>query len=290
MILDYFTHLLIISGIYAIIAMSLNMTLGVTGLINLGQIAISAIGAYVSALLMLSFGIPFWIAILASGIVAALISLLTVIPTLKLKGDYLAIATLGFAIVIEAILKNWMDVTRGPLGLPGIPKPEIFGFTITGFNYLILVTVICATTYFILKFILKSPFGRVLKAIRDDEIVAKSLGKNTVKYKAQILMITAFFAGIAGSLYAHYISYIDPSSFNILDMIFVLSIVIIGGLGSLEGSITGTLLLVIIPELLRFLPIPSFAVGALRQMIYAGILLYIILKKPGGLMGEKHVT
>src|SRR3989338_5059827 len=175
---SYIIHLLILIGIYAILAISLNLSMGFAGLLNIGHVAFYGIGAYTSALL----------------------AFLLAIPTLKLKGDYFAIATLWFAIVIENIFKNWISLTRGPLGLPGIPKPGIFGFSISGFSYLVLVAFFLLVVYLFSRHITNAPFGRVLKAIREDELAASSLGKNVVKYKTQILMISAFFAGIAGSL------------------------------------------------------------------------------------------
>lgn len=287
MIENYLLHLFIIICIYAILAMSLNIALGFTGLLNLGHVAFYAIGAYTSALLALNFGVPFWVGMVAGGLLATAFGYLLSFPTLKLKGDYLALGTLGFAIIIEAFLKNWTWLTRGPLGLPGIPKPELFGYPIrTLGSYALLVLALAIVTYVILRLIIDSPFGRVLKAVRDDEIAAKTLGKNTFRAKACALMISAFFAGIAGALYAHYITFIDPTSFSILETILVFSMVLIGGTGSLLGSIAGAALLVLLPEPLRFLPLPSSIIGGMRQAIYALLLILVIMKRPQGLLGE----
>src|SRR3989344_4857235 len=282
----YVIHLLILVGIYIILAISLNLAMGFTGLLNIGHVAFYGIGAYTSALLALNLGVPFWLGLLVGGLIAALFGLLLAIPTLKLKGDYFAIATLGFAVIIENIFRNWISLTGGPLGLPGIPKPSLFGFTFSGFSYLILVAFFVFLTYIIIKHITDAPFGRVLKAIREDELATSSLGKNIVKYKTQSLGISAFFAGIAGSLYAHYITFIDPSSFTILESILIISMIIVGGLASIRGAVVGAIILVLLPEPLRFLPLPSFAIGALRQMIYAGLLVYLLIKKPKGILGE----
>lgn len=286
MIEAYLIHILILIGIYAILAMSLNIAMGFTGLLNIGHVAFYGIGAYTSALLAMKLGFPFWIAMITAGVFAA-IAVIFVIPTLKLKGDYLALATLGFAVIAESVMRNWMSLTNGPMGLSGIPKPELFGFVFSsGFLYLILVAVIFLIVYVFLKHITEAPFGRVLKAVRDDELVAKSLGKDTQRYKIIALLISAFFAGIAGSLMAHYIVYIAPSSFMILESIFIVSIVIVGGLASLEGSIIGAVILTLLPELLRLLPLPAYAVGALRQMIYALILILLLILRPRGIAGE----
>ena len=197
------------------------------------------------------------------------------------------VATLGLAIIVENILKNWTSLTRGPLGLPGIPKPTIFGITLTGITYLALVIVVGVVTYYLLRYLIKTPFGRILQAIREDELVAKSLGKNVTKYKTQALLISAFFAGLAGSLYAHYITFIDPTSFSILESVLIISMIVVGGIATLKGAIIGAIILILLPEALRFLPLPSSMIGALRQIIYAVLLVVLLIKRPQGLLGKK---
>ncbi|MDD5193233.1 MAG: branched-chain amino acid ABC transporter permease [Candidatus Nanoarchaeia archaeon] len=286
----YLIHILILVGIYIILALALQLAMGFTGLLNIGHVAFYGIGAYTSALLALNLGVPFWFGLIIGGLVASIFGILLAIPTTKLKGDYLAIGTLGFAIIIFSILQNWISLTNGPLGLPGIPKPILFGFKFTGFSYLILVYVFVLITYWIVKKIVKSPFGRVLKAVKDDELAASSLGKNPIKYKIIAFAVSAFLAGIAGSLYAHYISFIDPSSFTILESILIISMVIIGGLGSIGGAIFGAAFLILIQEPIRFLPLPSSVLGALRQMIYSGLLIILLIFKPKGLWGGKNAS
>lgn len=282
----YLIHLLILIGIYLILAVSLQLAVGFAGLLNLGHIAFYCVGAYVSALLAL-LGLPFWLCFLSAGIIAMLFGFLLSLPTNKLKGDYLALATLGFSFVIYALALNWTSLTRGPLGLPGIPKPALFGFTFSSnLSFLILTFVIVLVSYFIIKKIILSPFGRVLQAVRDDELAARILGKNTFKIKSYALGISAFFAGLAGSLYAHYITFIDPSSFTLLQLIPVIAIVIIGGLASLKGTIIATIILVLLPEPLRFIGFPSSIVGPVRQVIYALFLLLILIYKPKGFYGK----
>ena len=230
----YLIHLLILIGIYLILAISLQLAVGFTGLLNLGHIAFYCIGAYTSALLALN-NFPFWLCFSLAGIVAMLFGFLLSIPTNKLKGDYLALATMGFSFVIYAVVLNWTSLTRGPLGLPGIPKPSLFGISFSNnFSFLILTAIIALISYLIVKKITISPFGKVLEAIRDDELATRVLGKNTFKIKTYALGISAFFAGIAGSLYSHYITFIDPSSFTLLQLIPVLCIVVIGGLAYLN--------------------------------------------------------
>jgi branched-chain amino acid transport system permease protein len=286
MIEAYFIHLAILIGIYLILALSLQLALGYTGLINLGHIAFFAIGAYVSALLTLN-GIPFIIAIALAGLIAALFGFLLSIPTNKLKGDYLALATLAFTFVVYAVTLNWTSLTRGSLGLPGIPKPFLFGLRFSSnFSFLILTAIVVLAIFFIIRKVVDSPFGKVLEATRDNELATKVLGKNTFKIKSIALSTSAFFAGIAGSLYAHYITYIDPSSFTIIQLIPIISIVIIGGLASLKGTVIATIILILLPEPLRFMGFPSSVVGPMRQIIYALILLLILIYRPKGLFGK----
>jgi branched-chain amino acid transport system permease protein len=286
MIEAYLIHLLILIGIYFILAISLQVSLGFTGLLNLGHVAFYAIGAYTSALLILN-GFPFWFSFLMAGVLAMIAGLILALPIRKLKGDYLALATMGFTYVVYAIIINWSELTNGPLGLPNINKPSLFGFSFaSNLSFLILVVIITAITSFIVYKIVKSPFGKVLESIRDDELASQSLGKNTFKMKSFALAISAFFAGIAGSLYAHYVTYIDPTSFTIVQLIPVLAIIIIGGLASLKGTLAATVILVLIPELLRFIGLSSSIVGPARQIIYALILLLIMLYKPKGLYGK----
>ena len=289
MIEAYFIHLLILIGIYLILAISLQISIGFTGVLNLGHIAFFAIGAYTSALLVLN-GFPFWLAFLSAGIIAMIFGYILSFPIKKLKGDYLALATMGFSFVVYAILLNWYELTRGPMGIPGIPKPILFGINFSSnFAFLILTAVIALICYFLLNRIVKSPFGKVLESVRDDELASKSLGKNTSRAKAISLMISSLFAGLAGSLYAHYITYIDPSSFTLMQLIPVLCIVIIGGLASLEGTVIATLIITLLPEPLRFIGFPSSLIGPMRQILYALLILLILLYKPKGISGKVEI-
>lgn len=286
MISAYFIHLLILIGIYLVLAVSLQLAVGFAGLLNLGHIAFYCVGAYTSALLTLN-GFPFWVGLLSAGIMAMIFGFLLSLPTNKLKGDYLALATLGFSFVVYAVALNWTGLTRGPLGLPGIPRPHLFGFSFShNISFLILTFVIALVSYLLIRKITRSPFGTSLEATRDDELASKVLGKNTFKLKSYALAVSAFFAGIAGALYAHYITFIDPSSFTLLQLIPVICIVIIGGLASLKGTLLATVILVLLPEPLRFIGFPSSVVGPMRQIIYALLLLLILLYKPKGLCGK----
>lgn len=219
--------------------------------------------------------------------VAAILGLVIGLPSIRLKGDYLALATFGFRVIVYSVAKNWVSLTRGPLGLPGIPGFSLFGFPLNAIAfYLVLVALFVLLTYVVIGRIVNSPFGRILRGIREDEIATLAMGKDANRYKLLVFIIGAFFAGIAGSLYAHYITFIDPSSFTVMESITILLMVVFGGMGSLGGSFIGASVLVILPELLRFLELPSAIAAPLRQMIYGLLLVILMVKRPQGLVGE----
>ena len=285
--MEYLLHILIIAGIYIILTLSLNLIVGYTGLPALGHAAFSCIGAYTSSLLALNMGLSPWIGLLIGACVAALSGIVIGYPAVRLKGDYLALATFGLGVIIYSIAKNWVSLTRGPMGLPGIPGFSIFGFHLSEiWSYLLLVLVFVIITIFVIRRVVNSPFGRILRSIREDEIASQALGKYTTKHKLLVFIIGAFFAGIAGSLYAHYITFIDPSSFTIMESITILLMVIFGGMGSISGSIAGAVILVVFPELLRFLGMPSSIAAPMRQMIYGLLLVVLMIKRPQGIMGR----
>ena len=285
--MEYFLHILVIAGIYIILTLSLNLIVGFTGLPSLGHAAFSCIGAYTSSLLALNMGLSPWIGLLIGAIFAALSGIIIGYPAVRLKGDYLALATFGLGVIIYSIAKNWVSFTRGPMGLPGIPGFSIFGLEISEtWSYLILVAILAVITRFVINRIVNSPFGRILRSIREDETASQAMGKNTNKYKLLVFIIGAFFAGIGGSLYAHYITFIDPSSFTVMESITILLMVIFGGMGSISGSIVGAAILVILPELLRFLGMPSSIAAPMRQMIYGLLLIILMIKRPQGIMGK----
>ena len=285
--MEYLLHILVIAGIYIILTLSLNLIVGYTGLPALGHAAFFCIGAYTSSLLALNMGLSPWIGLLIGACVAAFSGIVIGYPAVRLKGDYLALATFGLGVIIYSIANNWVSLTRGPMGLPGIPGVSIFGFHLSEiWSYLLLVLFLVIITIFVIRRVVNSPFGRILRSIREDEIASQALGKDTTKHKLLVFVIGAFFAGIAGSLYAHYITFIDPSSFTVMESITILLMVIFGGMGSISGSIAGAVILVVFPELLRFLGMPSSLAAPMRQMIYGLLLIVLMIKRPQGIMGR----
>ena len=285
--MEYILHILVITGIYVILTLSLNLVVGYTGLAALGHAAFSCVGAYASSLLALNYGLSPWVGLIVGACTAAILGVLIGAPSLRLRGDYLALATFGLGVIVYSVAKNWVSVTRGPMGLPGIPGFSLFGLQLSQvWTYLLLVTFFVLLTYLVIHRVVSSPFGRILRGVREDEIAALAMGKNVSKYKVIVFVVGAFFAGIAGSLYAHYITFIDPSSFTVIESITILLMVVFGGMGSLSGSFVGAAILVIFPELLRFLGMPSSVAAPLRQMIYGLLLIVLMLKRPQGILGK----
>lgn len=283
----FILQILIILLIYLIVALSLNITLGYAGLLNIGHIGFFGIGAYASAILVKDYGMPFLAGFIGAGVVAGLCGFILMSGIKKLTGDYLALATLGFNFVVFAILINWVGFTGGPIGIAAIPKPNIFGLEIESQSeYLIFALIITGLIFGFIHIITKNRYGRVLEAIRDDELSAMALGKNTHKVKVQAMMISAGLTGLAGCLFAHYISFIDPSIVSIPEIIISLTIVILGGLATNKGAFYATVIIVFLPELLRFLSFPNSVVGPMRQIIYALVLISILMFKPKGLFGK----
>lgn len=285
--MEYFLHILVITGIYIILTLSLNLVVGYTGLASLGHAAFSCVGAYTSALLALNWGISPWLGLPIGAAVAAILGVAIGAPSLRLKGDYLALATFGLGVIVYSIAKNWVGVTRGPMGLPGIPGFSVAGVQLADvWQYLIIVAVFVLLTFLVMRRVVNSPFGRILRGVREDETAALAVGKDVNKYKIIVFVIGAFFAGIAGTLYAHYITFIDPSSFTVMESITILLMVVFGGMGSLSGSFVGAAVLVILPELLRFVGMPSSVAAPLRQMIYGLLLVILMLTRPQGILGK----
>jgi branched-chain amino acid transport system permease protein len=205
-----------------------------------------------------------------------------------LKGDYFVLATLAFQMIVFTVLYNWTNVTRGPYGIPGIPPVKILGiWTVSGiYGYFILTTLLSAIVILLFKRLKFSPYGRVLTAIRSDELSVSSLGRNPVRFKSWAFFISAAFSGLAGLIYASYISYIDPTSFTIDESIFILTALFIGGIGNIRGPVLGAVFVVVVPEILRFVGLPDAVAANLRQIIYGLALVLIMYLRPQGLWGK----
>jgi branched-chain amino acid transport system permease protein len=285
--MEYLIHITILISIYSILGLSLNLVVGFTGLLNITQAAFYGIGAYVTALLLTTFGMNFFLAILLSIAITTIISLAIGFVLSKFKEDYYALGSFGFNVIIYSVFLNWQSLTRGPLGIPGIPRPTIFGFNFSeNIWFLVLSAVFALIVYFVCQYITGSSFGRVLKAIREDEKAISVFGYRVLWYKLTIFVISAGMAAIAGSLFASYITFIDPSTFTLNESIFILAIIILGGLANNKGAVLGAVCLILLPEILRFVGFPDSVAAQMRQFTYGVILILLMLYRPQGLVGE----
>lgn len=275
----YWLHLANLAGIYAILTLSLNLLTGCTGQFSVGHAGFYGIGAYTSAVLTVKLGLPVWAGFVCAGLMAAFFGVLIGIPTLRLKGLFLGVATMGFGEIMYQIFVNWESVTNGTKGITGVPAPSIGPIVIDSYAkyyYLILFFVVI-TTILILNLI-DSRVGRAFLAIRENEVAAEAMGINSTRYKVLAFTVSAFFAGIAGALYAHEVRFISPESFMAAESSTILAMVVVGGIGHLPGSILGAIALTIIPEFLR-------SVGDIRLVIYGAAIVAIIIFAPEGFGG-----
>jgi branched-chain amino acid transport system permease protein len=280
----YYIQILIFIGIYSILALSLNLLNGYVGLLSIGHAAFYGIGAYASAKLVMDVGLPFPLAMLGSGIIAGFFGYVIAKPTLRLSGIYMTLATLGFNMIFFLVLQNWMSFTNGPLGIMDIPPPSIFGYLIESrVQYYYLIFFLVLLTIGSMHRLMTCRFGRALVGIRENELAAEAMGIHTTRYKIQAFVLAAFYAGIAGSYYAHFIKYISPDSFYIYESFILLAMLAFGGQGNLIGPVVGAAVLIIIPEVFRFLQ-------EYRMLVYGSVLIIMMLVRRQGLLGGKNYS
>lgn len=279
---DYFLHILIMCGVYTILALSLNLLVGYAGQFILGHAAFYGIGAYATALLMVEWQWSFIPAIIGGAIISGFFGWLLGGLVMRMSGDYLGIVTLGFGEIVRLIFVHWMSLTRGPMGIPGIPPVSIFGFEFTGaVHYYFLILVLVLGTIWFMRKLVYSGIGLSLMTLREDETVAASVGIKPFKLKVFAFVISATLAGVAGGFWASYVSYISPDSFQYMESVNILSMVVVGGSGSIPGSILGAFILTISPEILRF-------TSEYRMIMIGLILVIMMIWKPEGFLGEKY--
>lgn len=279
---QYVMRIFIMIGIYSMLGLGLNILTGYTGQVSLGHAGFYAIGAYTASLLSLKLGTNFIVAAIGGAIMASLCGLLVGLPTLRLKGTYLSIVTLGFGEIVKMVTINWDAVTNGTLGLKNIPRPSIFGLKLTlannGMYYLMLVLVVLITLGCML--LIKSKIGRAFMAIKEDELAATMMGIKTTRYKVLAFVISAFITGITGAFYASMIGFIEPNSFTFDVSTLIISIVILGGMGTIRGMFLGSAILIAFPEIFRFLM-------DYRFVVYGLILIFMMRFRPQGALGWK---
>ncbi|WP_051294771.1 branched-chain amino acid ABC transporter permease [Maridesulfovibrio bastinii] len=266
--------------IFCILAASMNLITGTSGLLCLGHAAFFGIGAYAAALAATDLGLPFWVTLPLGGIAGGIAGILVALPTMRLISIYFSVATLGVGEIIHVTLLNWVSFTRGPMGVQIYEPITLFGHRFTSLLsvYYIIAVLACISIWIIWK-LTNSYFGNALRSLREDDQCAEAMGINVVKLKIQAFGVSTFFAGIAGAILAHSVGYISPDSFQFSESILILAMVVVGGLGSLPGGLLGALLLILLPEVARGL-------GDFRMIAVGAVMFLSILLLPRGLFGE----
>ncbi len=276
---EYLLNTAVLAGVYVILASSLNITNGYTGLFSFGHAAFYGIGAYTAAILATRLGWGFWLTLPVAGVVAAVFGAALALPTLRLSGIFLALVTIGFQEITYLVTLNWIGLTRGPMGIPGVPPAALFGLELRGnAAYYWLVLALDVLTLFVLSRIVTSRVGRAFVAIREDELAAQASGIPTFKMKVLSFVVATFFAGIAGAFFAHHARFVSADSFRLDETFVILTMLIVGGMGSLPGPVIGAAVLVVLPEASRFL-------AEYRGVVYGLILIAVILFRPEGVAG-----
>lgn len=285
--MNYLLHISVMLEIYILLALSANQKVGLSGLLSLAQAVFYGIGAYATGIIITKFGFSYWLALPVAMLTCVIVALLFSFIAGKVRELYFSLATLALQIIFFSVAYNWIPVTNGSYGISGISNPEIFGlkintpgsFALFGGFWVLLVIL------FYIWF-LKTPICRMIQATRDDQIAVLSLGKNPNYYKRISIMLSAVIGGIAGTLYATYATYIDPSSFTLDESILILSIVLIGGAGRVIGPVTGVVIYILLPELLKFVQMPDGIAANMRMILFGLLLVLIVRFKPKGIFGK----
>lgn len=280
---EYALRVLNVFFIYSVVALSINLIVGFCGQLDMGRAAFMGLGAYWSAILAVRLNVPFLVAFLTAGLFAGLVGAILGFLCRKSSFDYLTLITIGFNVICQVIFLNWIPVTNGAMGIPKVPVPQFFGFAFdTNFRFYYLALGFLVTCYVLIERITKSKLGRAFEAIRDDSIAASYSGINVANYKVLNFAIGSVFTGLAGSLLVHYTQYASPFNYTLDESVYQLQMAILGGLGSLPGSLLGTLILVVAPEVSR-----SFYE---YRLVFVGFMMVIMMIYwPNGLLGKAGV-
>lgn len=274
----YWLHLMIMWGIFSIVTLSLNIAVGLAGQLSFGHAGFWGIGAYTSALLVLN-GISWPLAFLLAGLMTGAIGMAISLPFLRLKGLYLGMATFGFGEIVHLVLRNWEGLTGGSLGLAAIPPPAMLGFEVIeqqDYFYLVML-VLVGVLAFSIRLVNTAP-GLAMQALRDDELAAQASAINVTSYRVGAMGTSSMIAGLSGSLFAHYITYLSPENFTVVESILIVAMLIVGGRGNVLGSLAGAALLTILPEVFRIVP-------EVRILLYGTMLVAISIVRPQGILG-----
>ena len=298
--MNYLLHLLIYLSIYAVLAASLNIIVGYCGLLTLAHAGYFAVGAYAYALVTLTLGWGFIPATVVGVVVAAILSLMVSLPAWRLRDDFFIMATLAVQVLLYSAIYNWhspgtppgtwLNLTNGPFGIPGVSRPAIAGIQFATIGRMALLSVVVAAVCLLVCWLLlSSPWGRVLQAMRDDELAARGLGKNTRRLKVEAVAVGCGLAAVAGAMYGSYVRYVDPSLASLDMAILLLCMVIVGGVGNFRGPLVGAAILLAIPELLRFLRLPDTMAAEIRLMAYGLLLVVMMHVRPQGVAGSYRI-
>ncbi len=277
----YQTNIMTTALMYVVLGLGLNIVVGQAGLLNLGYVAFYAAGAYTYALLNYHFGVGFWLALPLGALSATTLGILLALPVLRLRGDYLAIVTLGFGEITRIILENWNEFSFGPSGISGIPRPGLFGMEMdiheaTIYLYFLMI-ILCLITIFVVNRLQNSRIGRALIALREDEIACQAMGIDKTRVKLTAFALGSTWAGLVGVIFAAKTTFINPASFTFLESAMILSIVVLGGMGSITGIIIGAFLLILLPEYLR-------AFSDYRMLLFGLIMVVMMIYRPQGII------
>jgi len=286
--MDFWLSYVTLAAIYVLLGLSTNLLVGIAGIFSVSQAAVFGVGAYIVSYLLMNDIVSFLPAMLVAAVACVVLNVLVTLPALRVSGDYFVVTSFGIQLLATAIFTNWTTGTGGANGLPGIPPADLFGKTLETSAQVVSLC-LGAMTLGCLAFwlIMRAPFGRLLRAIREDELAVAAAGKNVLRAKVSAAALAGAFAGIAGGLYATFLSFIDPFSFDLDASILLLTMIVVGGARTLAGSIIGPFLLLALPQMLTLLEIPTTIAAAARQLIYGLLLIAFMLFRPQGLAGER---
>ena len=286
--MDFLFSYLNLVAIFIILSLSTNLLVGIVGIFSVSQAAIFGLGAYIVGYCLVNDVMSFLPALAVAALASLVLNVLITLPSLRVSGDYFVVTSFGIQLLATAAFTNLTEITGGASGMPGIPPAEFFGLTFdSGFKNFLLAAIAATIASLWFALLMRAPFGRLLRAIREDELAVAAFGKNVLFAKVRAAAIAGVMAGAAGGLYAVYLSFIDPTTFDLNASVLLLTMVVLGGARTLAGSIVGPLVLLALPQLLTFVDIPTTTAAAVRQGIYGLLLILFMVFRPQGLVGEK---
>ncbi len=287
--MDFLFSYLALAAIYVVLGLSTNLLVGIVGIFSVSQAAVFGVGAYIVAhFLMAADPLSFLPALAIAILCCVALNILVTLPSLRVSGDYFVVTSFGIQLLATAVFTNLTAGTGGASGVPGIPPADLFGYPLAStFQLMLLCLAGLLLACLCFWLIMRAPFGRLLRAIREDELAVAAAGKNVLRAKVSAAALAGAFAGVAGGLYATFLSFIDPSSFDLDASILLLTMVVVGGARTLAGSIVGPFLLLAMPQALSMLDIPTTIAATARQLIYGLLLIAFMLFRPQGLLGER---